>query len=75
MIDDWTKVLQCHVATMVDNEIPNLAPSVRRSGRSLKSIRQRLKGKEGRIRNNLMGKGVVACCEKCYYTRPKYRIR
>ena len=58
MIDDWTKVLQYHVATMVDNEIPNLAPSVHRSGRSLKSIRQRLKGKEGRIRNNLMGKRV-----------------
>ena len=29
-----------------------------RSGRSLKSIMQRLKGKEGRIRNNLMGKRV-----------------
>ena len=43
---------------MIDNEIPNITPSTHRSGRPLKSIRQRLKGKEGRIRNNLMGKRV-----------------
>jgi len=58
VINDWTKVLQYHIATLVDNELPGVAQSVHRSGRALKSIRQRLKGKEGRIRNNLMGKRV-----------------
>ena len=58
VIDDWTKVLQYHVATLVDNDIPGIAQSAHRSGRVLKSIRQRLKGKDGRIRNNLMGKRV-----------------
>ena len=58
IIDDLTKVLQYHVATLIDNEIPNISQSVHRSGRPLKAIRQRLKGKEGRIRNNLMGKRV-----------------
>ena len=55
VIDDWTKVLQYHIATIVDNELPGIAQSVHRSGRALKAIRQRLKGKDGRIRNNLMG--------------------
>jgi DNA-directed RNA polymerase II subunit RPB1 len=58
VINDWTKVLQYHIATLVDNELPGVAQSVHRSGRALKAIRQRLKGKEGRIRNNLMGKRV-----------------
>ena len=57
-VDDLTKVLQYHVATMIDNDISGISQSSLRSGRSLKSIMQRLKGKEGRIRNNLMGKRV-----------------
>ena len=58
IIEDLTKVLQYHVATFVDNEISSISPAVHRSGRPLKSLRQRLKGKDGRIRNNLMGKRV-----------------
>lgn len=57
-IDDWTNVLQYHVATLVDNEIPGVAQSAQRSGRPLKSLQQRLGTKEGRIRNNLQGKRV-----------------
>ena len=57
-IDDWTQVLQYHVATLVDNEIPGINSSTHRSGRILKTLRQRLKGKDGRIRGNLMGKRV-----------------
>ena len=56
-VEEWTQVLQYHVATLVDNEIPGVNPSTHRSGRALKT-RQRLKGKEGRIRGNLMGKRV-----------------
>ena len=58
IINDLIEMLQYHVATLIDNEIPNISQSTHRSGRALKSIRQRLKGKEGRIRNNLMGKRV-----------------
>jgi DNA-directed RNA polymerase II subunit RPB1 len=58
LVNDLTEMLQYHVATLIDNEIPNISQSTHRSGRALKSIRQRLKGKEGRIRNNLMGKRV-----------------
>ena len=58
IINDWTKVLQYHYAVFIDNELPGVAQSCHRSGRPLKAIRQRLKGKDGRIRNNLMGKRV-----------------
>jgi DNA-directed RNA polymerase beta' subunit len=58
VIDEWTNVLQYHIATLVDNQIPGVAPSAQRSGRPLKSIQQRLGGKEGRIRYNIQGKRV-----------------
>jgi DNA-directed RNA polymerase II subunit RPB1 len=58
IISDWTNILQYHVATMIDNQIPQVSPATHRSGRPLKAIVERLKGKEGRIRNNLMGKRV-----------------
>lgn len=58
VVDDLTSVVQYHVATLVDNDIPGVAPSAQRSGRPLKSIQQRLGGKEGRIRYNIQGKRV-----------------
>ena len=58
VIDQWTAVLQYHVATLVDNQIPGVAPSAQRNGRPLKSIQQRLGSKEGRIRYNIQGKRV-----------------
>ena len=58
IIDEYTNVLQYHIATLVDNQIPGVAPSAQRSGRPLKSIQQRLGSKEGRIRYNIQGKRV-----------------
>jgi DNA-directed RNA polymerase II subunit RPB1 len=58
IIDDLTNVLQYHIATLVDNNIPGVAPSAQRSGRPLKSVAQRLGSKEGRIRYNIQGKRV-----------------
>jgi len=58
VIDDWTMVLQYYCATMVDNKIPGVAAVAQRSGRPLKSIKERLVGKQGRVRGNLMGKRV-----------------
>ena len=57
-IDGWVNLLQYDIATFSDNDMQNIAPSCQRSGRPLKSIKQRLEGKEGRIRGNLMGKRV-----------------
>ena len=58
VIDDWTTVLQYYVATLVDNKIPGVAAVAQRSGRPLKAIKDRLNGKTGRVRGNLMGKRV-----------------
>ena len=57
-IDDWIQVLQYYIATMVDNNITGASPVTQRSGRALKSISERHKGKQGRVRGNLMGKRV-----------------
>ena len=58
VIEDWSTVLQYYVATMIDNRIPGVAAVAQRSGRALKSIKERLVGKQGRVRGNLMGKRV-----------------
>jgi DNA-directed RNA polymerase beta' subunit len=57
-VDIATQVLQYHVATFIDNNIPGINPAQQRTGRLLKSLTERLKSKEGRIRGNLMGKRV-----------------
>jgi len=53
-----TMVLQYHCFTLLDNQITGLAPSQQRNGRKLKSVSDRMKKKEGRIRGNLNGKRV-----------------
>lgn len=58
VITDWTTLLQYFVATLIDNKIPGVAAVAQRSGRPLKSIKERLSGKQGRVRGNLMGKRV-----------------
>jgi DNA-directed RNA polymerase subunit A' len=58
IIEDLWDLLQYHVATYFDNEIPGLPPAKHRSGRPLRTLAQRLKGKEGRFRGNLSGKRV-----------------
>lgn len=58
LINQDITVLQFHVATLFNNEIPGQPQATHRSKKPIKSISQRLKGKEGRIRGNLMGKRV-----------------
>ena len=51
--------LQYEIATYMNNDIPGVPPNGQRSSlRPLKAIAQRLKGKEGRMRGNIMGKRV-----------------
>ena len=58
VLDEWYQLLQYHIATFVDNTLPGIPPAQQRSGRALKSVKERLKSKEGRVRGNLMGKRV-----------------
>ncbi|CAF5034825.1 unnamed protein product, partial [Rotaria sp. Silwood1] len=58
IFDEHLQYLQYHCATLIDNDMPGMPQSCHKSGRPLKSIKARLKGKEGRIRGNLMGKRV-----------------
>jgi DNA-directed RNA polymerase beta' subunit len=56
--DEVLKALQLHVATLMDNNLADCPQQRHTGGRPLKDIRSRLKGKEGRVRGNLMGKRV-----------------
>lgn len=58
IVEDLWELLQYHVTTYFDNEVSGVPPARHRSGRVLKTLAQRLKGKEGRFRNNLSGKRV-----------------
>ncbi len=57
-IDMLTMLLQYEVATLIDNTIPGIPQAQQRTGRPIRSLTERLKSKEGRIRGNLMGKRV-----------------
>lgn len=58
VVDEFEQLLQYHIATYMDNDLPGQPQALQKSGRPMKSIRARLKGKEGRLRGNLMGKRV-----------------
>ncbi len=58
IIDDLWELLQYHVTAYFNNETSGIPPARHRSGRALKTLAQRLKGKEGRFRYNLSGKRV-----------------
>ena len=75
IIDDWTTVLQYYVATQVDNKIPGVASVAQRSGRPLKSIKDRLNGKGGRMRGNLMAKRVDYSARSVITADPNISIR
>lgn len=58
VVEQFELALQHNVAAFMDNELRGMPQVTQRSGRPLKAIAQRLKGKEGRLRGNLMGKRV-----------------
>ena len=75
VVDDWTTVLQYYIATQVDNKIPGVASVAQRSGRPLKSIKDRLNGKGGRMRGNLMAKRVDYSARSVITADPNISIR
>ncbi|MBW2996171.1 DNA-directed RNA polymerase subunit A' [Candidatus Woesearchaeota archaeon] len=56
IIEDLWDLLQYHITTFFDNNVAQLPPARHRSGQPLKTITERIKSKEGRIRHNLAGK-------------------
>lgn len=54
---DFIHLMQYHIATYLNNETLTI-PKSEQHGKTSKSLTSRLKGKEGRIRGNLMGKRV-----------------
>ena len=58
IVEDLWELLQYHITTYFDNQTSGIPPARHRSGRPLKTLVQRLKGKEGRFRSNLSGKRV-----------------
>ncbi|EFQ98500.1 DNA-directed RNA polymerase II subunit RPB1 [Nannizzia gypsea CBS 118893] len=58
VVREFESLLQYHVATYMDNDIAGIPQAMQKSNRPVKAIRGRLKGKEGRLRQNLMGKRV-----------------
>ncbi len=58
IIEDLWDLMQYHVTTFFDNSIAKIPPARHRSGQPLKTIKERIEGKEGRIRKNLAGKRV-----------------
>jgi DNA-directed RNA polymerase subunit A' len=58
IVQDFDELLQYHVTTYLDNEATGVPPSRHRTNKILRTLSQRLKGKEGRFRKNLSGKRV-----------------
>ncbi|HDQ59911.1 MAG TPA: DNA-directed RNA polymerase subunit A' [Candidatus Woesearchaeota archaeon] len=58
IIEDLWDLLQYHVTTFFTNNVAQVPPARHRSGRPLKTLAERIKGKEGRFRRNLAGKRV-----------------
>ncbi len=61
IVEDLWDLLQYHITTYFDNEIAQLPPARHRSGQPLKTLTERIKSKEGRIRHNLAGKRTNFC--------------
>ena len=75
IIEDWTTLLQYYIATQVDNKLPGVSSVAQRSGRPLKSIKDRLSGKGGRMRGNLMAKRVDFSARSVITADPNISIR
>ena len=74
IIEDVWDLLQYHISTYMDNTISGLPPARHRNGDTLKSIAERIKGKKGIIRNNLMGKRVNYSARTVISPDPRLRL-
>ncbi|MCW1300945.1 MAG: DNA-directed RNA polymerase subunit A' [Candidatus Nanoarchaeia archaeon] len=61
IIEDLWELLQYHVTTYFNNTIAQIPVARHRSGRPLKTLAQRIRGKDGIFRKHLAGKRVNFC--------------
>ncbi|MBI2546078.1 DNA-directed RNA polymerase subunit A' [Candidatus Woesearchaeota archaeon] len=74
IIEDLWDLLQYHVTTFFDNSIAQLPVARHRSGQPLKTLTERIKSKEGRIRHNLAGKRTNFCARTVISPDPKIKL-
>lgn len=74
IIEDLWDLLQYHITTFFDNNVAQLPPARHRSGQPLKTITERIKSKEGRIRHNLAGKRTNFCARTVISPDPNLKI-
>jgi len=74
IIEDLWDLLQYHITTFFDNAVAQLPPARHRSGQPLKTISERIKSKEGRIRHNLAGKRTNFCARTVISPDPMLKI-
>ena len=74
IIEDLWDLLQYHVTTFFDNSVAQVPPARHRSGQPLETITERIKGKEGRIRHNLVGKRVNFSSRTVISPDPQLRL-
>jgi DNA-directed RNA polymerase subunit A' len=74
IIEDLWDLLQYHVTTLFDNDVAQLPPARHRSGQPLKTIAERIKSKEGRIRHNLAGKRTNFSARTVISPDPRLRL-
>jgi DNA-directed RNA polymerase subunit A' len=74
IIEDLWDLLQYHITTFFDNKVSQLPPARHRTRRPLKTLAQRLSGKEGRFRYNLAGKRVNFCARSVISPDPNIKI-
>jgi DNA-directed RNA polymerase subunit A' len=74
IIEDLWDLLQYHITTLFDNDVAQLPPARHRSGQPLKTISERIKSKEGRIRHNLAGKRTNFSARTVISPDPRIKI-
>ncbi len=74
IIEDLWDLLQYHITTFFDNTTDQVPPARHRSGQPLKTLAERIKSKEGRIRHNLAGKRTNFCARTVISPDPMLKI-
>ena len=67
IVQDLVDLLQYHVTTFFDNEVSGIPQAHHRSGRPLKTLSQRLKGKEGRLEEVYLGNEWTSQAGQSYH--------
>jgi DNA-directed RNA polymerase II subunit RPB1 len=73
-IKELRNALQWCTAIVMDNDIQGTGTAKHKTGKPIKAIRARLKGKEGRLRGNLMGKRVDFSARTVITPDPNLRL-